>query len=91
MASFSSTALGPASPLFRGRQAELARLVQLCQDEMASYVALYGGRQNGKTSLLRRLVEALRPNAHVCTLSFQLIEGASMDMGLCAVFQRDRM
>jgi hypothetical protein len=58
MASFASTALGPESPLFRGRQAELARLLRFCNGEVTAYIALYGGRQNGKTSLLLRLEAA---------------------------------
>ena len=77
MPSFSATALGPESPLFRSRQAELARLVRLCLGEVTAYVVLYGGRQNGKTSLLIRLEAALRPGVTVCRLDFQLIKDAS--------------
>ncbi|MEI8164845.1 MAG: SUMF1/EgtB/PvdO family nonheme iron enzyme [Chloroflexales bacterium] len=77
MSSFSATALGPESPLFRSRQAELARLVRLCLGEVTAYVVLYGGRQNGKTSLLIRLEAALRPGVAVCRLDFQLIKDAS--------------
>lgn len=79
MAAFSTTALGAESPLFRGRQAELARLLRLCRGEANSYVALYGGRQNGKTSLLLRLEAALRPDTPVCRLEFQLIKGATAE------------
>jgi len=76
MAFFSTTALGPGSAAFRGRQAELARLLQLCHDEVTVYVALYGGRQNGKTSLLRRLEAALGTTVRACRVNFQLIKGA---------------
>ena len=76
MAFFSSTALGPENPLFRGRQAELARLVQLCQDDVSSYIVVYGGRQNGKTSLLMRLEARLTAPIKVCRVDFQQIQGA---------------
>ena len=76
MAFFSTTALGPTSALFRGRQAELTRLMQLCQEEVTAYVVLYGGRQNGKTSLLMRLEAQLASSVHVCRVDFQLIKGA---------------
>jgi formylglycine-generating enzyme required for sulfatase activity len=79
MAFFVPTALDPQSPVFRGRAAELARLTRLCLDEVNSYVVLYGGRQNGKTSLLFRLEAALRSASAttVCRLDFQLIKGAT--------------
>ncbi|NCC36361.1 MAG: hypothetical protein EOM24_30765, partial [Chloroflexia bacterium] len=79
MVAFAITALRPTDPLFRGREAELVRLRHLCLDEVASYVVLYGGRQNGKTSLLLRLEAALRSEARVCRVDFQLIKGASAD------------
>src|SRR5438552_3255019 len=77
MAFFASTALDSQSPTFRGRAAELEYLIRLCQDEVGSYVVLYGGRQNGKTSLLLRLEAALRAKVNVCRIEFQLIKGAS--------------
>jgi len=78
MSAFSSTALPPASPLFRGRQAELARLTQICQGEVTAYTVIYGGHQNGKTSLLLQLEARLREiNIHVCTITFQGIPGAT--------------
>lgn len=77
MAPFSATALPPASPLFRGRQVELARLKQICQEDVTTYTVIYGGHQNGKTSLLLQLEAALRPSAHVCTINFQRIPGAT--------------
>ncbi|MBX0328391.1 formylglycine-generating enzyme family protein [Oscillochloris sp. ZM17-4] len=76
MAPFSATALPPASPLFRGRQAELARLKQICQDEVIAYTVIYGGHQNGKTSLLLQLEAALQGSVSVCRVDFQLIKGA---------------
>ncbi|MEI7642904.1 MAG: SUMF1/EgtB/PvdO family nonheme iron enzyme [Chloroflexales bacterium] len=74
---FSSTTLPSASPLFRGRQAELARLKQICQDDVTAYRVIYGGHQNGKTSLLRQLEADLRLSVHVCTINFQRIPGAT--------------
>ncbi|NCC35529.1 MAG: hypothetical protein EOM24_26485, partial [Chloroflexia bacterium] len=76
MAFFSTTALSPGSPVFRGRTEELERLVRLCREEITAYVALYGGRQNGKTSLLRRLEAALGTTTRACRVNFQLIKGA---------------
>ncbi|MEI8308325.1 MAG: AAA-like domain-containing protein, partial [Chloroflexales bacterium] len=77
MITFSSTALPSASPLFRGRQAELARLKQICQDDVTAYRVIYGGHQNGKTSLLLQLEADLRVSVHVCTINFQRIPGAT--------------
>ncbi len=78
MSAFSSTALGPDSLLFRGRQAELARLTQICQGDVTAYTVIYGGHQNGKTSLLLQLEARLREiNIHVCTITFQGIPGAT--------------
>ena len=74
---FSSTTLPSASPLFRGRQAELARLKQICQDDVTAYRVIYGGHQNGKTSLLLQLEADLRVSVHVCTINFQRIPGAT--------------
>ncbi|GAB4204554.1 MAG: hypothetical protein OHK0022_29790 [Roseiflexaceae bacterium] len=76
MAFFSTTALGPGSPLFRGRAAELARLQQLCQEEVTRYGVVYGGRQNGKTSLLFQLQASIQPPMRVCRIDFQQIQGA---------------
>ncbi|MBP1465495.1 SUMF1/EgtB/PvdO family nonheme iron enzyme [Candidatus Chloroploca sp. M-50] len=79
MVAFAITALGPTHALFRGREAELVRLRHLCLDDVASYLVLYGGRQNGKTSLLLRLEAALQSDARVCRVDFQLIKGASAE------------
>jgi formylglycine-generating enzyme required for sulfatase activity len=71
-------ALSPTSPLFRGRDAELARLAQLCRDEVNAYVIVYGGRQHGKTSLLLRLEAVLRAERQqVCMVDFQGLPGAT--------------
>jgi len=42
-------------PLFRGRDRELARLEQAALGNLDSFLLIYGGRQNGKTTLLLRL------------------------------------
>ena len=75
---FSSTTLPSASPLFRGRQAELARLKQICQEDVRAYWVIYGGHQNGKTSLLNQLEDGMRSLVHVCTINFQRIPNAPL-------------
>jgi hypothetical protein len=42
-----------------------------------SYVIVYGGRQNGKTSLLVQLAAMLSKQTHVCTVDFQAIPKAN--------------
>jgi hypothetical protein len=69
-------ALSPTSPLFRGRKAELARLVDLCQQDVSAYVIIYGGRQTGKTSLLLQLEHQLHGSVRVCRIDFQGLPGA---------------
>jgi formylglycine-generating enzyme required for sulfatase activity len=64
-------ALGHANPLFRGRTEELARLIDLCQQDVSAYVIVYGGRQTGKTSLLLQLEHQLRATVRVCRVDFQ--------------------
>ncbi len=76
MAFFSTTALGPGSPAFRGRQAELNRLLRLCRDDVTRYGVVYGGRQNGKTRLLFQLQAGLQQPVRVCRIDFQQIQGA---------------
>lgn len=88
MAFFSPTALNPASQVFRGRQLELARLIELCQDEVSAYIVLYGGRQNGKTSLLSRLEVVLQPSSSVCRIDFQLIKGESAERNIAFLATR---
>ncbi len=55
----SAGALRPDHPLFRGRTAELDRIEQACLDDTDSFPLVYGGRQNGKTTLLLRLQDRL--------------------------------
>ncbi|WP_129630085.1 SUMF1/EgtB/PvdO family nonheme iron enzyme [Candidatus Oscillochloris fontis] len=74
MAFFSTTVLGPGSPAFRGRTDELARLVRLCQDEVTKYGVIYGGRQNGKTSLLYQLRTQLPDSVRLCQIDFQAFD-----------------
>lgn len=79
MAPFSVTALPPASPLFRGRQADLSHLKQICHAEVTAYTVIYGGHQNGKTSLLLQLADELRSAAvHVCSINFQGIPSSPL-------------
>lgn len=76
MVFFSTTALGPGSPAFRGRAAELTRLQRLCRDDVTRYGVIYGGRQNGKTSLLFQLLGAVEEPTKLCRIDFQQIQGA---------------
>lgn len=41
------------------------------------YGVVYGGRQNGKTSLLFQLLAAAQHPTRVCRIDFQQIQGAS--------------
>ncbi len=67
--------LPPDSSLFRGREAELARLLRLCRGEIQAYAILYGGRQTGKTSLALRLAAQLPPDSIACRVDFQETPG----------------
>ena len=68
-------ALGLDHPLFRGRSSELARLEHACVSELDFFLLVYGGRQNGKTSVLVRLEATLRARfaegVRVCRIDFQ--------------------
>ena len=70
-----SGALALNNPLFRGRVAELAQLERACLHEHQAFMLVYGGRQNGKTSLLLRLEARLREQlangVRVCRVDFQ--------------------
>jgi hypothetical protein len=55
-----SGALRLNHPLFRGRARELARLEQACLSDLDFFLLVYGGRQNGKTTVLLRLEASLR-------------------------------
>jgi hypothetical protein len=69
--------LAPDSSLFRGREAELAWLIRMCQGEVQAYAIVYGGRQTGKTSLLLRLATRLREPVRTCRVDFQGMPGAT--------------
>ena len=62
-------------PLFRGPEELLARLERDCLDARDYFLILYGGRRNGKTSLLLQLEERLRARRAegvvVCRVSFR--------------------
>ena len=76
-------ALAQHDPLFRGRGAELAQLERACLNEYKSFLLVYGGRQNGKTSLLLRLEASLRvrlpERVRVCRVDFQDIPSGTTD------------
>lgn len=80
--------LAPGSPLFRGRTAELARLIRLCQGEVQAYAIVYGGRQTGKTSLLLRLEAKLLKAVRTCRVDFQGVPGATMPQVYTFLAQR---
>lgn len=67
--------LSPTDPLFQGRQSELHQLNRWCLGEVQNYGIAYGGRQNGKTSLLYHF-EANLPNGVLgCRVDFQNLPG----------------
>ncbi|HEU4323416.1 MAG TPA: formylglycine-generating enzyme family protein [Roseiflexaceae bacterium] len=70
-----SNALRLDHPLFKGRAVELARLERACLSDHGLFMLVYGGRQNGKTTLLLRLEERLRGHTdagvRVCRVDFQ--------------------
>jgi len=69
--------LSPDSPMFFGRNQELAQLKRLCQGSVDKYAIIYGARQTGKTSLLFRLQEQLpEETMHTCIIDFQEIPRA---------------
>lgn len=64
--------LRPDSPLFKGRNAEMSRLVAMCSSrDVDTYGILYSGHQTGKTTLLKRLESTLPSSMHICRLDFQ--------------------
>jgi hypothetical protein len=81
--------LAPDDARFRGRSAELQHLRKLCEGDVRSYAIVYGGRQNGKTSLLLRLEASLSIGARACIVDFQALPGADTT-GACA-FLIDRV
>ncbi len=68
-------------PLFRGRAAELDRLEQACLADLDFFPLIYGGRQNGKTTVLLRLEERLKSRfaegVRVCRVDFQNLPRAT--------------
>ncbi|MBP1466273.1 SUMF1/EgtB/PvdO family nonheme iron enzyme [Candidatus Chloroploca sp. M-50] len=70
-----SGALRLNHPLFRGRASELARLEQACLSDLDFFLLVYGGRQNGKTTVLLRLEAKLHERSgdgvRVCRVDFQ--------------------
>jgi hypothetical protein len=63
--------LSPTDALFHGRQSELRQLTRWCQGEVQNYGIVYGGRQNGKTSLLYRFEANLPNGVQGCRVDFQ--------------------
>ncbi|HEU4328851.1 MAG TPA: SUMF1/EgtB/PvdO family nonheme iron enzyme [Roseiflexaceae bacterium] len=74
-------ALRPGHPLFRGREELMQRLEKGCVEPSDSFIILYGGRRNGKTSMLlwleQRLSERVTEGVAVCRVSFQGLPSAS--------------
>jgi hypothetical protein len=68
--------LPPNSPLFYGRDSILQKLKSACQGDVQSYAIVYGGRQNGKTTLLLRLQAELSASARICVVDFQGLPNA---------------
>jgi formylglycine-generating enzyme required for sulfatase activity len=70
-----SGALRLNHPLFRGRAAELEQLEQACLTNSDYFLLVYGGRQNGKTTVLLRLEDQLKARhaagIRVCRVDFQ--------------------
>ncbi len=80
--------LPPDSLMFRGRTAELAQLIRLCQREVEAYAIVYGGRQTGKTSLLLRLATSLPAHVRTCRIDFQGLPGATTNQVYAYLAQR---
>lgn len=68
-------ALPSDSPMFVGREKELARVARLCRSEVESYIIVLGARQSGKTSLLYRLGAHLGDRAQVVPVNLQGLPG----------------
>ncbi|RRR76063.1 MAG: hypothetical protein EI684_03595 [Candidatus Viridilinea halotolerans] len=76
-----SGALRLDHPLFRGRVRELAQLEQACLSDRDFFMLVYGGRQNGKTTVLLRLEASLKTRlgdgVRVCRVDFQRLPSAT--------------
>ncbi|HEU4323359.1 MAG TPA: AAA-like domain-containing protein, partial [Roseiflexaceae bacterium] len=88
-----SNALRLDHPLFRGRAAELVRLERACLDDRyGRFMLVYGGRQNGKTTLLLRLEERLRRHAdggmRICRVDFQGFPRATSQDAYCLLARK---
>lgn len=74
-------ALEISHPSFRGRQAELDKLEQVCRNYHDAFLLVCGGLQTGKTSLLLRLKSNLerhwRDGVRTCWVDFQSLSGAN--------------
>ncbi len=67
----------PDSPLYKGREADLKKLLRWCQSETQHYGIIFGARQSGKSSLLLRLEQHLAATHVVCHADFEYLVGAS--------------
>ncbi|XXT14442.1 SIR2 family protein [Sorangium sp. So ce429] len=80
--------LDPDSPLFVGREEELVRIERWLQRGDA-VGAVLGGRQNGKTSVLLRARERVRPWQPIAFVDFQTVAGA--DPAACARYLAEQI
>lgn len=69
--------LQPDSPLYKGRQTDLEKLVRWCKGEVQHYGIIFGARQSGKSSLLLRLEQRLSSSHVVCHADFEYLSEAS--------------
>jgi hypothetical protein len=71
--------LPPRSPLFVGRERELAKLRDLSKPSFKSYVIVFGARQMGKTSLLSQLSASVPPHIDFIRIDLSPLKGHSLD------------
>ena len=69
--------LSPESPLFKGRQSDLDKLMRWCGGEIRHYGILFGARQSGKTSLFLRLEQRLAVSHLVCRMDLEYLSDAT--------------
>ena len=69
--------LSIGSPLYKGRQIDLNKLLRWCQGEVQHYGIIYGARQSGKSSLLLRLEQQLYSTHAVCHADFEYLTEAT--------------
>ncbi len=65
------------SPLYKGRTADLEKLIRWCEGEPRHYGIVFGARQSGKSSLLLRLEERLTNSRVVCRTDFEYLSNAA--------------